>query len=116
MIVDNYGFFLIGLPLKEIDENLVPGLKDNEYNYNYLSDYLNAYGRRLLPSLSLRDWMFGVPSGYQSSGLVGIYVTSGSYDFDEYDYESFTDDCVFIFNLFYGIFGKSPKIYMGNIQ
>lgn len=119
MSADNYGFFLIGLPLKEIDENLVPGFKDNEYNYSYLSDYLDSYGHKLLPKgLVLKDWVFGIPSGYESTNLIGAYLQSGRYDFDEYDYYDFVRDQGVIFGWLFNIVfvGKLPKVYMGNIQ
>lgn len=117
MSVDNYGFFLIGLPLKDVDENLVPGFKGNEYNYNYLSDYLDAYGHKLLPKgLVLKDWVFGIPRGYESTELLGVYLQSGSYDFDEYEYYDFEYDITSLLVWWGNIFGVTPKIYIGNIQ
>lgn len=119
MSVDNSGYIVIGFEAGEVPFENIPHCEtvDNEYDGDWKDWWFDVRKNKPdeFPILNI-DWNFGVPNGYEKTELFGFFYGSRSYSFDKLDIEYVRADIASIHDFFYGLFGKNPAVYIGNVQ
>lgn len=118
MSVDNCGIFLIGFKKNsEVDYRLA-FLSDKEHQEaikDDINDYVCYNKGSNAPSLEL-DWTFGEPKGCESSGAIGFYLESPSYDMASFELEQFATDVVKISQAWQEYAIDTPRVFVLNLQ
>lgn len=113
MGIDNSGYFVVGNEFDEIDFSYFPKFDQIGENDD-ISDFYFYEGGDLL-KLKL-DWSLMEPSGYQPSDIFGYCLQSPSYGVSDYNFADFVNDLNAIQEAWEKWTGKSPKIFVLNVQ